>query len=418
MERFSVYRLSLLFLIFLAIKILTWAFGYGMATQGYWELNKKSYLLEFHHLELDPRIYNQGKVDFYSLWRYADAEWYVSIAKTGYPKHKDIIQASQNKAANYRSTEKDVVQKYAFFPLFPAIVNVLSRTLDINESSAAFYVNLLSGIVAVFAFLFFFDQYFPDDTPILEAFTLLFIFPFSLFYSLYYAEILFLALSLLVFAFCKIHRYGLMCIAGILLCLTRPYGFLIIIPILYVLIRDTSRLRQKGWPYVLYAYTCSSIILLGVLPYLALCWKNTGRWDYYSRVVQFGWGGELTSVFHNLIQKFRIALLGFNELPVHGYNYSKIETIVLLFFAAVIIWMWFKRDFPRELTIWSTVIWAVVVAAGPRMSSFSRNMCISFPVFIFWALHTTRWVRLTTIIVFSIGYLIALKTVIQYEWLG
>ena len=91
--------------------------------------------------------------------------------------------------------------------------------------------------------------------------------------------------------------------------------------------------------------------------------------------------------------------------------------MIMLSFAAVIAGMWFDRKFPRELTLWSAVIWIVPLAAKNDLMSFSRYMSVSFPVFLFLGLRA-GWMRFIIIAIYATGYLFALGAIIRYAWLA
>src|ERR1017187_3703790 len=68
------------FLSILAVKILVW--GWSLGVSHWVPVTTLRYFAGGHHYQMDPRI-TEGRVDFLSIWIYADAEWYLSIAGSG-----------------------------------------------------------------------------------------------------------------------------------------------------------------------------------------------------------------------------------------------------------------------------------------------------------------------------------------------
>lgn len=392
-------RYLLIALLFILIKLLTWGTGCFLATS--YPFNSHSYFHDFHHLKIDNRAIN-GEVNFFDLWNYADSEWYLSIAQDGYPSAKQIL-SNMRSSYMFASTVKDSHMRYAFFPLYPSLIGIFAKLF--NLKLAAFATTLLINVLALIAFLHLIKQYFPEEDAI-WPFLLLFLFPFSIFYSLYFSEALFLLLSLLVFIFLKSKKYFLMAASGFLLTLTHPNGFLIVLPIFLNLLIHKEK---KALPYIL-----TFIIPTSFLIYLFFGYVRTGVWNFYSDVNRVVWGTNFYDIKGHLINQVEL-VLHFLRLPLHGFHKSKIDTLVMVSFGIIIGIMWLRK-FPRDLTLWSTLIWAIPLITKNDLMSYSRYMSVSFPVFIFLG-FTDKRIRYVLLILFSVGYYVALKTVIQYNWL-
>lgn len=403
------------FLSFLLIKVFTWGTGYYLAVRGQGEFNAGSYFQNFHHLRLDDRVLDEKAVSFFQLWNYADSEWYLSIAESGYPSVDEMKKASRMADYGYRSTVKDSYLKYAFFPLFPGVVSLSGAILPLE--TAAFAANLLINVLLVIVFLKLVSLYFPEQKEsVLWPFLLLFLFPFSVFYSLYFPESLFLLLSISVFICLKSGKYILMALFGFLLSLTRPNGMFIALPVLFSLyaarrVRNSPLLKEKYLPYL-----CALAMPLGFAAYLFFCYLKTGHWNFYSIVVKAGWNTDLSTISKHVATKISF-LINFSSLPLHWFHESKIDTLMMVFFGAAISALWLSKGFPRELTIWATMIWAIPFLSTNDLMGFSRYMSVSFPVFLFLGLRV-GWARYPLLVILAFGYFFALRTVIRYEWLG
>lgn len=393
----------------LSLKALTWISGYWLA-QDVSAFQLQDYLRQFHHHRLLTTAELSRPRPFFSLWNYADSAWYLSIAAHGYPTRAEIVQAFRMPQPAMRYTEKDPFLKYAFFPLFPLTISAVSGILGLEPS--AFVLTLIFSIAAGVCFLkLFAAEFVAEDQRQQAALVLLFLYPFSIFYSLYHSESLFLLLSLFCFLAMHRRRYLLMWMFGFLLCLTRPNGIFITIPLLYALYRDKDSL-----PHRTAAYVCAFAIPLGLLPYLYLNWRNIGN-PFFFAVVQSSWGNMITSVLQNVWLNTAIVGKNFMSLGFHRFHSSQLDFVVMLLFGGLIIAMWLNKEFPKHLVLWSTILWLVPLVSKDLMS-FSRYMCVSFPVFMYLAIRLRPRVVFALVSIFAAGYFWALARVIHYQWLG
>lgn len=408
-------KLILIPLFFLALKLFTWGFGYYLSSSGYIHFDAQNYMTNFRHIELDNRALSGGKRDFFNLWKHADSEWYLSIAKNWYPTPNQI-EEDLAKNFGYKSTEQESIKKYVFFPLFPVIIKIFMAVFPLE--AAAFTANLLINTGMVCVFMLFMKKYFPrHEGGALWPFLLISLFPFSIFYSLYFPESLFLLLSMLVFLFMRSQRYLLMAVSGFLLSLTRPNGMFIVLPVLFHL--AATRRRESNCPEGkkgLAPFFYALIIPMGFVAYLFYIYLRTGSWDFYYQVNKFGWGIDFSMVEENLAAKLYF-FRNFPSLPLHSFSRSKLDVLVFLLFGVIISLMWLNKKFPKELTLWSTFIWLVPLVSKPGFLAFSRYMSVSFPVFIFIGLYMRR-TRYLILPVFALGYFLALKAVLEYRWVG
>jgi hypothetical protein len=392
----------------LLLKSITWIAGYWLA-QDMSAFQAQDYARQFHHYRLlTPDSLRQPR-SFFSLWNYADGEWYLSIAAHGYPTQAELVQSFRMPQPAMRYTEKDPFLKYAFFPLFPLCIAAAGTILGLEP--AAFVVVLLFSLAAGVCFLTFLRVRFAPQSERHNTILLLFfLYPFSIFYNLYHTESLFLLLSLLCFLCLYQKRYLVMWVCGFLLCVTRPNGLFIAIPLLYGVYRDREATdRTRG-------LLCALAIPLGLLPYAWLNWRNVGNPFFFSTVLS-SWGYMIKSAFGHFRDNLITTGTDFLSLGFHRFHSSQLDYIVMLLFAVVLVVMWLNREFPKQLTLWSSILWLVPMLSKDLMS-FSRYMCVSFPVFLFVGSHSKRWVLYLLLAVFCAGYLWALARVIHYQWLG
>jgi hypothetical protein len=237
--------------------------------------------------------------------------------------------------------------------------------------------------------------YFPEEKDsALWPFLLLSLFPFSIFYSLYFTEALFLLLSIGVFILFKSEKYFLMALSGFLLSLARPTGMFIAIPVLFGIYTHRKTLSAPSMKGKYLPYACAVMMPSGFLAYVFFIYLRTGYWNFYSEVLKKIWGGVADlSLIGGHIANHVFSVIDFFSHPLHSFHFSKIETFMMVFFGVVLAAMWSNRKFPRELTLWATLIWFVPLAVKGDLMSYSRYVSVSFPVFLFLGLRT-GWVDL------------------------
>jgi hypothetical protein len=396
------------------VKLVTWAGGYLMAKERLVAFDAGLYAAAFHHQDLDPRLFDPGKVEFFRLWDYSDAEWYLSIAASSYPSREQAVAAHQAPAGEYRSTERENYMRYAFFPLYSLLVAMLAVALPLRM--AAFLVTLVASVAAAIAAVLLFDRTFPSEqqrSPL--ALALLLTFPFAVFYSLYFPEALFLLLSLLVFYGLRTGSWPLVGVAGFLLSLTRPNGVFIVLPVLWVVWREAGkRGGRRGSDAAPLAWT--ALIPAGMVAFMAYNYARIGD-PVFFHTVQYKWRNVTADPLGNLWRNTVERLIDFFALDFHSFHSSQLDVVVMVAFAALLVAMWRERSFPRELTVWAALLWAVPLVSKDLMS-FSRYMAVSFPAFFYLARARSRWLPRAALAVFVVGYLFAVAGVIAYHWVG
>jgi uncharacterized membrane protein len=170
---------------------------------------------------------------------------------------------------------------YAFLPLYPAIVAVLSLPWPQYAGLIAVLVSNIAFAVAL-VLLYHLGRPFLGGRRAAMAGVLLAIVPFGVAFAMAYAESLFLALSLGAFLAAERDRRAL---AGVLLalaCLTRLQGLVLVLPLLVLF------LRRDGWR------PRASLVWLGLGPlaglaYFAYVASLTGDMGAYGRAM-IAWG--------------------------------------------------------------------------------------------------------------------------------
>jgi hypothetical protein len=398
-------------LLCVAIKLVTWCLGYALACTV--TFDRREYFGNYGHYLLDTRAVGPRKPSFFEVWNYSDGEWYLTLAANGYP---DLVANPQcgleTPPRPDWSTEKHCKHKYAFFPLYPLAIAALASFLPLT--AAAFVVTAMIGVAASACLVVLFARCFPGrDRDALTAAALFFLYPFAIFYQLYFSESLFLLLSVLAFVCAWRRNWIAMLAAGALLASARPLGILIVPPLLLVVLEVTrGRAQRERWLGV----ACALLVPLGLVPFALLNHVRTGDWHFFSTAQEL-WGYENAALGANLWKNVVGAALAFPSLPWHRFHKSRLDYLIMLAFGAVLVAMWRDRRFPRALTLWSTLLWVAPLASKDLMS-FGRYMSVSFPVFMFAAFRLHGAPRTAVLVACAAGYVVALYGIMTYAWVG
>ena len=433
------HYLSVLLFI-LAAKALFWSWSLAV---GHWfPLSPLKYFATGHHYTIDPRI-TEHRVDFFTLWTYADSEWYLSIAEHGYPNTDEMNKAAAARkartgfpyafspgdpAARYRKyTEWDNDAKYAFFPLYPLSIALFRLILPLDV--AAFVApNAISTLafLGVYALAF---AYFSDKGLAFRSLALLVFYPFSVFYQAYFAEGLFLLLAVLSLYFLKKGKPGFAVLCAALFVLTKPNGVLIVIPLLILALKQSApaqtraekradklgRKSKTAWRIDWSKARVLCLAPLGLVPILLLDYFNTGQWTYFT-VAQRRWAHQPTAFLENLLRNifltgskfFRLRLLSDGDCQV---DYAMMAVVLLILVLSY-------RRLPLELWSFSALLWLTPLVSKDLMS-FSRYMSVSFPLFLYLAGRMKRKLVFGAVLgCFLAGSLVIDGRMVTWHWVG
>lgn len=359
--------------------------------------DKLDYHYSAHHYFADPR-YTDGKFNLVRALGIYDAQWYLKIAETSYPKHP----------ANLKLGDKQDLDglTYAFFPLFPVLIALVNNVVHNVELAALLTVNILGIVNAISAFYIttkFFSSAIAKKTVIL-----LFLFPFSIFWRSYYAESLQLLLLLWFGYFFMRNRYTLAATLLGLLHVVKAGSMLITIPFvvsLGMLVKHKTTLLPK-------AILC--LILIAV-PFLGWLWYNyaqTNNMLYFGRA-ETSWYPPFFIMYALLYNIATIFL--FPILPLHSYNLSKIE---VLFIVAIGLLLWKSYKYlPKRLWWISAMLWLMPLLTKD-LSSFTRYQTVSYPLFIYLAVKLKGPWFVITMLVFMTSMFFTSLYFINWYWVG
>jgi len=325
-----------------------------------------------------------------SVWAYPDGlcrwdcQWYVILAKTGYDPFPvpGMLDAGN----------------WAFFPLFPAIIGGLHALTAWPVMNIATAVSILFSIGAAMVAYPLLDKN-------LRAFTLYSAFllcgPFSIYFTSFFTEVLFVLLTNCVLLALKRSNYLAAGFGAALLSATRIVGVFIVIAIGLQWLLDYRR-RGGNWrgllpelwqrPEIVLAILLSP---LGCFAYMAYLYHYMGDALAFQHV-QRAWGRVPGNPFEYL-------WIGLTDWPQSGFlpstnQWLGLSAVVGLAVSAVLL---FQRKYP--IAIFCLICLVVPLSAG--MASMLRFVVALSPVVLPVIALLARWrpVFVVTLVAFVAG---------------
>ncbi|WP_406045603.1 hypothetical protein OG799_14665 [Micromonospora sp. NBC_00898] len=215
-------------------------------------------------------------------------------------------------------------------------------------------------------------------------------------------ESLFLCLALAAFWYAERRRWLLVGIVGYFLALSRSVGFLVVIPLALVLLRQhgyrlnrrtLGRYLRRGWPLVL--------VPAGWLTFMAFCRWQSGDWFAYKHAQEQGWGitvqNPLAVAWH--------ALTGHNSADALRVWFA----VAVLVVAVVGL-----RRAELPYLVYTVIVVLVPLSMGPPVhKSLLRYLLAAFPV----GLVLARWARRVTLDTWLTAALALLQGALFVVWL-
>ncbi len=193
--------------------------------------SSQAFLYPFHGQKYDVWHYSQNKwLDIWGVW---DTGWYLGIAKDWYSPTVGNANSPVAGQANY-----------AFFPLYPALIRGLHYIVS-DYFIAALIISNLALLIGCYLIYKLVKLDYGEKTA-RRAIKYLLIYPVSFILSGAFSEASFLALILGAFYFAKTNRWFFAGLCGFFLSLTRSIGVFVIIPLLYIFLKNLSLRVPKG----------------------------------------------------------------------------------------------------------------------------------------------------------------------------
>lgn len=294
----------------------------------------------------------------------------------------------------------------AFFPLYPLLIALSSGFIGNHLLSGLILSNisLLLGIYLLFLLL---KSYFRSEN---VFWTIIFLlsFPTSFFFGAVYTESLFLFLSIGYLYFLKKGNLPSAFIFGIASSLTRFSGVFLIIPALFIIIKEGKLAKFSQSIFILLSP------LIGLLIYCMYLFKTTGDpLFFYHSLPAFGVNKSdsiilLPQVMYRYIKIFASSMFNFQ------YFVAILEFVVFSSVFFMLLYYLFKhRDvFKKNLVILGLTIFSLIQITLPTLtgslSSIPRYSLFAFSFFIFLSLLNNRYVKIFVFAMFLVFHVILL----------
>ncbi len=314
---------------------------------------------------------------FLGVWQRFDTLWYLRIAAQGYAPHDGST---------------------VYFPLYPMLIRFLGTLFVGNYLLAALVISNLAFVGVLFCMYRLTERQF-GGTGARRSTLYLAIFPTAFFFLAAYTESLFLLLTLAAFLSAHEKRWWLAGSLGFLASLTRLQGVVLVVPLLYMYLRDRrfhpSRLRPDMLgpvivPLGAVLFMAYQYLVVGSAPLM-----STYQTQLYAQFV-WPWGNIIASVQQivspegtfvdvlNLLATgafIAMTILSFRKLPMEYAIYMAITLLALML---------------RRTTLQPLV-------------SMSRYVLVLFPAFMLWG-HWGSNPRIQRLIVYpSVALLLYLS---------
>lgn len=304
-------------------------------------------------------------IKWLAIWQRFDANWYISIAETGYGGIKGDVH---------------------FPPLFPILIRILKPLLG-NAFLAGLVISNLAALYAIKLLYKTFSEW-GGDLPAKRTTLLMLIYPTSFFLFSAYTESLFLVTALLSLQYMRRHSWAWAGFWAFCAILTRLQGVALAIPMIYLIWRE-GRFMQKASHWFGLA-----VPAIGGLLYLFLRSRH------------------MTQNIVPLVETDLHAQLGF---PWESYWYAiqtllsgqfsfvdVLNLVIVTLFIILLVSGW--RKIPLEYNLYTTfslLIMLIRIVETQPLNSMSRYSLTLFPSFFILGLASEGpWIRRLIIYIF------------------
>jgi len=286
------------------------------------------------------------------IWDVWDSERYLYIAQHWYPHTTDVSQLTN----------------YVFFPLYPLLMKLLAFVTDDYLLSGIIISNVCLFISCYYVYkLALLDS---DEATAIRSIKYLFLFPTAFILSGVFTESLFLALSIACFYYARKGSWLASGMLGALASVTRPYGIIIIVPMLVEYLCsvhfDPKKIDKNSLALL--------IPPLGLAVFMAYEYYMTGDFLAFAHA-QALWSFTLQNPLLQL-------LLRFSEMGM-DVRFNAILTVVAL----LVLLAGYKKIGISQLAYGLLLIFIPLCSAGSDWS-MSRYILVVFPLYFIMACYT------------------------------
>jgi hypothetical protein len=261
-------------------------------------------------------------VRWLAIWQRFDANWYISVAETGYGR---------------------VAGDDHFPPLFPLLIHVL-KPLFGSAFLAGLFISHLATLCVIKLLYDTFSQW-GENSAAKQATLFVLIYPTSFFLFSVYTESLFLVTALLSLQHMRKRSWAWAGFFAFCAILTRLQGAALIIPMIYLMWRDRPFLYKPvhwfgvtlaAFGGLFYLFLRSRQATNGAVPYVESDWhaRLVPPWETYWYAIQTLLSGAFTFIdFLNwtVVTLFMILLVvGWRKIPLEYNLYTSFSLLIIL----------------------------------------------------------------------------------------
>lgn len=288
------------------------------------------------------------------IWGFWDTDWYLEIAKFGYSAF-----IKTNGQANY-----------GFFPLYPMLIKFFSFIFQDYFISALIVSNLFLILAAIF--LYKLARLDSDEKTSMRIVKYLFVFPAAFVLSATLSESLFLFLIISCLYYAKKQKWLLSGLSGMFLALTKPFGIIMIIPVLYEYLKNKKNYEVKNILKSVADIYSILLIPFGLVAFAVYTYFLTGDIFAYPHIKLTGWGNHLTNPINVIYSGVTSANL-----------FYVWQTITAISVIALLIFFYRKIGFSYFLAGISLALFGIIYTGSIySIGSISRYYTAIFPIYI------------------------------------
>jgi hypothetical protein len=366
--------------IFVVVQVFVYGFVYFLHNTV--PFGVLGYKTSYHYFE-DAKVEGRPFSFLEGISQY-DGQWYLRIANQGYGQGNS-------------STTTD---EYAFFPLYPGLIWVVSRVMGVSVVVGAFILSQILLFCAILS-LYYVVRELRGKTVSSRVALLTFLFPISFVFRVYYSDSLYLLILCWFVYFLAKNQFMKSGLALGLLNITRGVGWPLSLVYFVLYFRKSERnLRQM--------FFVALLVLLPLSVWIYFNYRLTGDGMYFVSS-RSAWRSSFPySLMFNLYLTLNLFALQFHE------TYSSKVSIVL-FWAYFLILMYGWRRLGSVLWLVGVVLLLFPFLVNPVNARFQ---IINFPIYILLAEWLNDWQYLFLVGVFWVGLLFASVYFVNWRWVG
>ena len=270
----------------------------------------------------------------------------------------------------------------AFFPVLPAVTGALHLVTGVGVHVLGPLVSMAFGAAGFAVLARFLARRFGAEIAVASC-ALMVAAPPAFVFSMFYTEgpmVLWAALTFDALDRRQWARAGLWALLG---GLTRPNGFLLVVPCLVAAIGEW---RASGTRRVNRAFLAPLLAPVGFLGWLAVAWVATGEPAGYFAIQSDGWGARVDGG----VETVRTIADHLTGVDLGLDARSNVFFIVVLGLGGVVLAVRQRMD--PVLVSWAAAL-TLLTAMSERQASGGRFLLPAFPLFVAWTRAIPTWAR-------------------------